>query len=311
MITVIVLLILAGVTIATLTGDNGLLQKTTTAKQENENAKELELIKLAVGSAKIAGEGAIKEIVLNEELITNLGGTETAKHIGNNWYYKGYIIKENGIVEKYDKLLPEEFQQVKYIEGSGTQYINTGYYPDLKTNAKYKASVSNYKQYGPHLLSSKYYAFPFYRNENKSLVAFRGNEQLKVNNTEFNIGTIYEFEAFKNNQVIVNGQKLGELESIAEKDSVPLYIGTYGGSPGDANYTSNTKFYYCIIYDNDMEVRNFIPCYSTTTVTDVEGIERSKDIVGLYDIVNGQFYVNKGTGSFGYELENGTYVAPK
>ena len=33
--------------------------------------------------------------------------------------------------------------------------------------------------------------------------------------------------------------------------------------------------------------------------------------VGLYDIVNGQFYVNKGTGSFGYELENGTYVAPK
>ena len=93
-ITIIVLLILAGVTIATLTGDNGLLQKTTTAKQENENAKELELIKLAVGSAKIAGEGAIKEIVLNEELITNLGGTETAKHIGNNWYYKGYIIKE-------------------------------------------------------------------------------------------------------------------------------------------------------------------------------------------------------------------------
>ena len=45
-ITIIVLLILAGVTVATLTGDNGLLQKSTSAKQDNEDSKELELIKL-------------------------------------------------------------------------------------------------------------------------------------------------------------------------------------------------------------------------------------------------------------------------
>ena len=40
-VTIIVLLILAGVTIVTLTGDNGLLQKVTSAKEENEQAKEI------------------------------------------------------------------------------------------------------------------------------------------------------------------------------------------------------------------------------------------------------------------------------
>ena len=46
-VTIIVLLILAGVTIATLTGDNGLLQKATTAKQESENASIDEKVRLA------------------------------------------------------------------------------------------------------------------------------------------------------------------------------------------------------------------------------------------------------------------------
>ena len=45
-ITIIVLLILAGVTIATLTGDNGLLTKATDAKKANENATLEEKIKL-------------------------------------------------------------------------------------------------------------------------------------------------------------------------------------------------------------------------------------------------------------------------
>lgn len=71
-ITIIVLLILAGVTIATLTGDNGLLQKATTAKQDNEDSKELELIKLSVSAAQVAGKGTITTENLNNELKSNL-----------------------------------------------------------------------------------------------------------------------------------------------------------------------------------------------------------------------------------------------
>ena len=44
-ITIIVLLILAGVTVATLTGDNGLLTKTNEAKESTEIETEKEIIK--------------------------------------------------------------------------------------------------------------------------------------------------------------------------------------------------------------------------------------------------------------------------
>ncbi len=46
-ITIIVLLILAGVSIATLTGDNGILTKAQTAKAETEKASEEEQLQLA------------------------------------------------------------------------------------------------------------------------------------------------------------------------------------------------------------------------------------------------------------------------
>ena len=47
-ITIIVLLILAGVTIATLTGDNGILGKANDAKTQTEQAKEDENLKKAI-----------------------------------------------------------------------------------------------------------------------------------------------------------------------------------------------------------------------------------------------------------------------
>ena len=51
-ITIIVLLILAGVTIATLTGENGLLTQAVNAKEETEITSEKEMISLAVIAAK-------------------------------------------------------------------------------------------------------------------------------------------------------------------------------------------------------------------------------------------------------------------
>ena len=47
-ITIIVLLILAGISIATLTGENGLLSKATTAKEETKKAEIREEIELAI-----------------------------------------------------------------------------------------------------------------------------------------------------------------------------------------------------------------------------------------------------------------------
>ena len=67
-ITIIVLLILAGVTIATLTGDNGILTKAQSAKTQNDKANEKEQIDLAVLASKINNDANIDKKTLKKEL---------------------------------------------------------------------------------------------------------------------------------------------------------------------------------------------------------------------------------------------------
>ena len=68
-ITIVVLLILAGVTIATLTGDNGILSKATQAKEQTEVATEKEQVEIAYMSADMNKTG---EVVTVEELQAEL-----------------------------------------------------------------------------------------------------------------------------------------------------------------------------------------------------------------------------------------------
>ena len=66
-ITIIVLLILAGVTIATLTGENGILTRASEASEQTKKANIEEQVKLAV-TASIGKDGRIDISKLNEEL---------------------------------------------------------------------------------------------------------------------------------------------------------------------------------------------------------------------------------------------------
>ena len=63
-ITIIVLLILAGVSIAMLTGDNGILTQAQNARNRTEEAQDVEKIKLAVSEAQI-GENGYEELNQN------------------------------------------------------------------------------------------------------------------------------------------------------------------------------------------------------------------------------------------------------
>ena len=56
------------------------------------------------------------------------------------------------------------------------------------------------------------------------------------------------------------------------------------------------KIYYCKIYDSNILKRDFIPCYSTTSVINVDGNSVPTNTRGLYDLVEGKFYTNQGRG---------------
>jgi len=79
-ITIIVLIILAGISISMLTGQNGILQQAGKAKQETETASEVEKIKLSFLSALTVENGNYLssnfERELNNNLKNNLGENE-------------------------------------------------------------------------------------------------------------------------------------------------------------------------------------------------------------------------------------------
>ena len=61
---------------------------------------------------------------------------------------------------------------------------------------------------------------------------------------------------------------------------------------------SCAKLYTFKMYNKNNLVRDFIPCYSTTTVTDVNGNVQQSGTIGLYDMVQGKFYTNAASGTF-------------
>ena len=81
-ITIIVLLILAGVTIYMLTGDNGILKQATNARETNDKSEFEEQIKLAVMASRVNDTSSINVEILDEEL-NKISGIATTKSAEN------------------------------------------------------------------------------------------------------------------------------------------------------------------------------------------------------------------------------------
>ena len=113
-ITIIVLLILVAVSIATLTGENGILSKANTAGEQTKDAEEDERVKLAVSTALSdnLGEGLTTESLKNaignefgEDKKDKLTGTGPWKYEGER---KDYTIETTGKITETAKGSQEE-----------------------------------------------------------------------------------------------------------------------------------------------------------------------------------------------------------
>ena len=130
-ITIIVLLILAGVTIATLTGDNGILTRASSSKIETAVGAVKEALKLEQGEKRIEGKQLTPETLLAEGKVQR---TVQQGEDGN--YYMYYALKNNAIegmqglgkgniVELKDVFLVDDNLNVKYIATDGKEYGDT------------------------------------------------------------------------------------------------------------------------------------------------------------------------------------------
>ncbi len=58
------------------------------------------------------------------------------------------------------------------------------------------------------------------------------------------------------------------------------------------------KVYLCKIYNNNILIKNFNPCYLAVSETDATGKQCPSGTIGLYDTIEGKFYTNQGEGNF-------------
>lgn len=167
--------------------------------------------------------------------------------------------------------LPAEYQEVEYLESTGTQYIDTNYTPNQNTKA--------YTKFNSDILNSGLYS-----SSNKFTAYINTNGNWRFGSTTVritsSIGVLYTSVQDKTG-VVINETDVYNYDTVTDFTSTAT-LRLMFNSTGFKG-----KIYEFKLYDNDILVRNFIPCY-----------RKIDNVAGMYDVVNGVFYTNDGTGSF-------------
>lgn len=192
------------------------------------------------------------------------------------------------------------YYELDYIQGTGTQFINTGYTkssgdsgPIVKASIAFTSSSSSLQCIlGCDGNNYEYHMYTGANTNNTWYLRWRNNEF--SSSATWSLNTRYTFQArLRRNTCYV---KIDDTEVIS-----------YSVSPG-SNYPSNgnfyllacnsngtavnqcyAKLYFALLWEDSTPLRVWVPC-----------LRASDSEVGLYDIKNNVFYPNAGTGKFSY-----------
>lgn len=185
--------------------------------------------------------------------------------------------------------LPIEYQEVEYIQSSGTQYIDTSVIPTVNTRVVLDIDVLSYPGdylaiFGERHTTQTTNLFSFWVS---SATTFRTDFGSSTGNTTITASVIGRYVIDKNKNVTTVQGITATNPTSTIQTTYPIYLlsNNYGGTADDRRPIA--KIYSCQIYDSDILVRNFVPCYRI-----------SDNAAGLYDLVNGVFYANVGSGTF-------------
>ena len=206
----------------------------------------------------------------------------------------GYAVEIAPVLKGLSRL-PGGYTELEYIQSSGTQCINTGFKPNQNTRSVMDAtllSTTSAYLYGCRGGASENYnnRFGILYNGSYMRSDFGAGNGLTFSSA-IAANTRYTFDQNKN--VCKIGTETVTNSETAFASLYPILI--FGVNESGANsYLCGMRLYSCRIYDDGTLVRNFVPA------------KNSSGAVGLYDLANGVFYANAGTGTFTAGAEVGT-----
>lgn len=203
-------------------------------------------------------------------------------------------------------VLPNEYQEVEYLESTGTQYIITNYHPQTDWTAVDWIFAFTANQDGDQMLwgarsatnGKKVWQCEKYAGRSWYVacgsVSYRGvlNAYGGGLNAYGGLNQIYTGHVDNTTFIIAGGSASPTQTNTGENESA---MGIFcWNKNGTAEYKNNGLRIYSLTFkENNIVSANFIPCY-----------RKSDNEPGMYDLVSDTFYTNSGTGTFlkGYDV---------
>lgn len=202
--------------------------------------------------------------------------------------------EKGGTISGYETRLPREYQEVEYIESSGTQYIDSGVEGKYGISTYAKVDILSPINANACLLGCRSGGgdFRFYVGYRQYTNTINIGYKIEItSNVAPTPNTVKEYEYSVDNGYLTIKENGNTILSQVESDTTfytNLNMWVFANNyQGVLNNSISAKLYSLKIWYNGALVRNFIPCF-----------RKSDNVIGLYDLVNNQFYTNAGTGTF-------------
>ena len=237
-----------------------------------------------------------KEFTIKEEMLSTSSTIlnncypksweETKDYVSNFYYPKDY---SKCLIKDEEPLLPKGYTQVDYIINNDKGcFIDTGVLETENTSIEAKfqlnridSSIIGSSQNNKYYTAASWGGVHLYVKINNG--AHKLFDTLLPTSEEGNFtnAKIVMLKQDKNKYYIDDSLVYTSQVSVLETENIKLFY--------ENNRANCSKLFYCKMYENDILIRDFIPCY-----------RNSDNEVGLYDLVNNVFYTNQGTGTFTY-----------
>ena len=187
-----------------------------------------------------------------------------------------------------NRVLPIEYQEVSYLESTGTQWIDTEYIPTSQTTFSLKALCTKNNSMLMGTLSTNigtnsgiYDQFSLYINNN--VVRVMKGSSVDYTITINNIASELLDVNLSETSLTINGNSINFEANVTQVFNKLYLFRVNSENP----YYTKGKFYSFILLESGILKRHFIPCY-----------RKSDNKPGLFDIVEKKFYINQGSGEF-------------
>lgn len=191
--------------------------------------------------------------------------------------------------------VPSAYWELGYIECSGDQYIDSGFAPNQDTRVVIDIDVASASTAYDGIFGTR----TKLNDTDYTLFIIPGAAHSGYGNAyiKSNVTTTGRYIIDKNKNVAtVNGVVITNTSATFQCVH-NMTIGKVVTYSGDNTYPGmNGKIYSCKVYDNDVLIRDYVPC-----------VNDSGD-VGLWDKVGRRFYANAGSGTFAAGEKTGTIL---